>query len=266
MYNFGEKLKNVCEEKGLSQQKLAENMEVTYAAVNQWINGKRIPKGKTAVKIAKAIKVPITSLTGPFPCGLELESIFNRMTDGISEHRNRLEEAEHIPEELGGASHDCELEILDKWEAFLEETFYNIITFAISDPYPDGGIFNNDKDDKDGEDDEAVHNAGDEAADGELGHILQEMLSSMKDSGTPDMQLRLAESLSRHILPAAYKTMAYAVRTENENRYKDMEAIALLYRQLNAKGQEVAIERLKELIQLPSYTSPAAGAVYENEM
>lgn len=260
MYNFGENLKNVCEEKGLSQQKLAENMEVTYAAVNQWINGKRIPKGKTAAKIAKAMKVPITSLTGPFPCGLELENIFNRMADGIYEHRGRLEEAELIPEELGGVSHEYELGILDKWEAFLEETFYGIITFAISDPYPDGGISN---DDEDGED---VHNAGDGVADGELGHILQEMLSSMKGSGTPDMQLRLAESLSRHILPAAYKTMAYAVRTENENRYKDMDTIALLYRQLNAKGQEVAVERLKELAQLPSYTSSAAGAVYENEM
>lgn len=253
MYSFGERIKNVCEEKGISQQKLAENMGVTYAAVNQWINGKRIPKGKTAFKIAKAMGVNVTSLTDPFPYGRELENIFDRIADKIEKHREQLEKGDLIPEECGGKSQEVEIEALYKWENFLEETFYNIITFAISDPYPDGDIYEED-DDEEAEDDEDTYSArGEAAVDGELGRILKEMLSAMKDSGTPDVQYRLVENLSRHILPAAYKTMAYAIRTENES----MEKIALLYKQLNAKGQEVAVERLKELIQLPSYTAPS---------
>lgn len=253
MYSFGERIKNVCEEKGISQQKLAENMGVTYAAVNQWINGKRIPKGKTAFKIAKAIGVNVTSLTDPFPYGRELENIFDEIADTIEKHRDRMEKADLIPEECGGVSKEGEIEALRKWENFLDETFYDIITFAISDPYPDGYIY----EEEDDGDEDAYSARGEAAADGELGRILKEMLSSMKDSGTPDMQYRLVENLSKHILPAAYKTMAYAVRAENESRDESMETIALLYKQLNAKGQEVAVERLKELIQLPSYTAPS---------
>lgn len=258
MYSFGERIKNVCEEKGISQQKLAENMGVTYAAVNQWINGKRIPKGKTAFKIAKAMGVNVTSLTDPFPYGRELENIFDGIADKIEKHREQMEKGDLIPEECGGVSQGDEIEALYKWENFLEETFYNIITFAISDPYPDGDIYEDEEEEEEDEDegDEDAYSArGEAAVDGELGRILKEMLSSMKDSGTPDMQYRLVENLSKHILPAAYKTMAYAVRAENESRDESMETIALLYKQLNAKGQEVAVERLKELIQLPSYTA-----------
>ena len=260
MYSFGERIKNVCEEKGISQQKLAENMGVTYAAVNQWINGKRIPKGKTAFKIAKAMGVNVTSLTDPFPYGRELENIFGGIADKIEKNREQMEKGDLIPEECGGISQEDEIEALYKWENFLEETFYNIITFAISDPYPDGDIYEDegDEEDEEAEGDENAYSAKVEAAvDGELGSILKEMLSAMKDSGTPDVQYRLVENLSRHILPAAYKTMAYAVRAENESRDESMETIALLYKQLNVKGRDVAVERLKELIQLPSYTAPS---------
>ncbi len=244
MYNFGENLKRICEEKEMSQPQMAAEMGVTYAAVNQWINGKRIPKGKTAVKIAEKINVPITRLTGCFPCGEELEEIFKKAINKIEKHKERLDEAEHIPEELGGISHENEIGVLERWEDFLKETFFNIITFAVSTPYPGGYVY---------EEDERTANSAEreDTANNELWRIRKEMLSSMKDAGISDMrQYNLVESLSSHILPAVYKTMAYAVRTENES----MDTIALLYKQLNAKGKEVAIERLQELAQLPSYT------------
>lgn len=252
MYIFGEKLKNICEEKGMSQQMLAGKVGITYAAVNQWVNGKRIPKGKTVANVARAMDIPVTSLTGTFPCSKELEDIFNKIEEHISEDIEHENKTDLIPGELGGVSHENEIDALERWNTFLEDTFYSIINFAISNPYPDTAAFYDDSD----EDGEGVCHAGRQNLVGdELECITQEMIFAMKSSRTLNIPYDMAEDFSKYIFPAVYKTVAYAVRTELENKYESAEKISLLYNQLNATGQKVALERLTELIQIPSYAA-----------
>ena len=62
MVEFGEKLKQLREEKGMTQQTLAEMLYVTRQAVSRWECGARYPDLLTAKKIAKILDVTIDEL------------------------------------------------------------------------------------------------------------------------------------------------------------------------------------------------------------
>lgn len=62
MVNFGEKIKQLREEKGMTQQFLAEKLYVTRQAVSRWECGARYPDLLTAKKIAQVLEVSVDEL------------------------------------------------------------------------------------------------------------------------------------------------------------------------------------------------------------
>lgn len=62
MVEFGEKLKQIREEKGMTQQTLAEKLYVTRQAVSRWECGARYPDLLTAKKIAAILDVSLDEL------------------------------------------------------------------------------------------------------------------------------------------------------------------------------------------------------------
>ena len=62
MAEFGENLKRVREEKGLTQQTLADNLYVTRQAVSRWEGGSRYPDLMTAKKMAQFLEVSLDDL------------------------------------------------------------------------------------------------------------------------------------------------------------------------------------------------------------
>lgn len=62
MVEFGEKLKQLREERGMTQQKIAEKLYVTRQAVSRWECGARYPDLLTAKKIAQILDVSMDEL------------------------------------------------------------------------------------------------------------------------------------------------------------------------------------------------------------
>ena len=58
----GEVLKDEIEERGVSQQKLAESLGLTYSVVNEILNGHRSLTARTALMFEAALDVPADSL------------------------------------------------------------------------------------------------------------------------------------------------------------------------------------------------------------
>lgn len=59
---FGEYLKSLLEEKGMTQKELARRTGLTEASVSRYINGERTPKILQAYRIACAIGVDMNTL------------------------------------------------------------------------------------------------------------------------------------------------------------------------------------------------------------
>ena len=62
MVEFGEKVKQIREEQGMTQQTLAEKLYVTRQAVSRWERGARYPELLTAKKIARVLNVSLDEL------------------------------------------------------------------------------------------------------------------------------------------------------------------------------------------------------------
>ena len=62
MLEFGEKVKQVREERGMTQQSLAEKLYVTRQAVSRWECGARYPDLLTAKKISAILEVSLDEL------------------------------------------------------------------------------------------------------------------------------------------------------------------------------------------------------------
>lgn len=62
MAEFGENLKNVREQKGYTQQTLADHLYVTRQAVSRWEGGSRYPDLMTAKKMAQFLEVSLDDL------------------------------------------------------------------------------------------------------------------------------------------------------------------------------------------------------------
>lgn len=60
---FGENLKSVLEEYGMSQGELAKELGISRSSVNMYISGKRMPSIKTLVNIAHVLDCELTDLT-----------------------------------------------------------------------------------------------------------------------------------------------------------------------------------------------------------
>ncbi len=62
MAEFGENLKKVREEKGITQQTLADHLYVTRQAISRWEGGSRFPDLMTAKKMAQYLEVSLDDL------------------------------------------------------------------------------------------------------------------------------------------------------------------------------------------------------------
>lgn len=62
MMKFGEKVKQLREEKGMTQQTLAERLYVTRQAVSKWERGTRYPDLLTVKKIAQVLEISVDEL------------------------------------------------------------------------------------------------------------------------------------------------------------------------------------------------------------
>lgn len=62
MISFGEKIKQLREEQGMTQQSLADKLYVTRQAVSRWEHGVRYPDLLTAKKIAQVLEVSVDEL------------------------------------------------------------------------------------------------------------------------------------------------------------------------------------------------------------
>ena len=60
--NFGEKLRKIREQKGLSQKNLADNLFVTRSTIARWENGSRMPDVKMMSMIAEFLGVSVDIL------------------------------------------------------------------------------------------------------------------------------------------------------------------------------------------------------------
>lgn len=54
--NFGERLKYVIQEEGMSQRQFAEEMDMSLVAIERYISGKREPASKFFVKFSESKK------------------------------------------------------------------------------------------------------------------------------------------------------------------------------------------------------------------
>lgn len=80
MIEFGEKVKKLREEKGMTQQTMADQLYVTRAAVSRWECGARYPDLLTAKKIAEVLETSIDELLSgeEFKRDIEKEPILLR--------------------------------------------------------------------------------------------------------------------------------------------------------------------------------------------
>lgn len=85
MVEFGEKIKQLREEKGMTQQTLAEKLYVTRQAVSRWECGARYPDLFTAKKLAYILNVSIDKLLSEEELGknIEKEPILVRPVENI---------------------------------------------------------------------------------------------------------------------------------------------------------------------------------------
>lgn len=83
MIEFGEKVKKLREEKGMTQQTMADQLYVTRAAVSRWECGARYPDLLTAKKIAEVLGTSIDELLSgeEFKRDIEKEPILLRQGD-----------------------------------------------------------------------------------------------------------------------------------------------------------------------------------------
>ena len=64
MENFGQRLKELRKEFGLSQDELARQVGLTHTAIGLWEQNKRVPNLDAVISLAKFFKVSLDYLAG----------------------------------------------------------------------------------------------------------------------------------------------------------------------------------------------------------
>jgi len=61
---FGERLKEIRDERGVSMSELARQMKTSHQNISRWESGEIVPGGETLVKLANFLKVSADYLLG----------------------------------------------------------------------------------------------------------------------------------------------------------------------------------------------------------
>ena len=83
MAEFGERLRKLRGEKGMSQKDVADAVGMTQAAISQLESGRRVATPKTVKRLAEAIGVDIEELAGEDEGEFELK-VLMRTAKGVS--------------------------------------------------------------------------------------------------------------------------------------------------------------------------------------
>lgn len=86
---IGEKIKEARKKAGMSQQELADRLEIKSAGISQWEKDKRTPKLQTLLKIADAIGISITELLMLSP---ENEENIRKNVEILSQYNKELDD------------------------------------------------------------------------------------------------------------------------------------------------------------------------------
>lgn len=90
----GERIKAARKQAGMTQQELAEKLEISFVGVSQWESGRRNPKESTLARIADVLDVPLGYLTGSgFQGKAEIEDFVNRAWPRADDYVKALREA-----------------------------------------------------------------------------------------------------------------------------------------------------------------------------
>ena len=81
--DFGERLRRIRTEKGLSQEDLANTLGITQAAISQLESGRRVATPKTVMRLAEALQTDIEDLAGEDEGDFELKALM-RTAKGVS--------------------------------------------------------------------------------------------------------------------------------------------------------------------------------------
>ena len=115
---FSEKIKNLRQNAGLTQQELSVHIGITASAIGYLENGQRDPTGRTLIAYAKFFNVSIDSLVGlepdiedsmfsapPAPLPPDTQELVNIYQALSPAHRSQiLEYARYFAEKSGAAS------------------------------------------------------------------------------------------------------------------------------------------------------------------
>ncbi len=63
--DLAQRIRETRQQKGLSQEALAERMEVSRQAVTKWETGKACPSTEKLLRLSQVLEVPLEALTGP---------------------------------------------------------------------------------------------------------------------------------------------------------------------------------------------------------
>lgn len=243
MYKFGDKLKNVRKQLNIQQQELGERLSTSYVTVSQWESGRRIPKGRTARKIAAALGINVSELLNYYPCVTPVLNAYEDAIAELDEMIGRYELAD-VSEAPGARSYTYEIEATEACKELLENTVNTIVTQAILNPTDDDMTL-------------VIQKKENVAYKKMLNGILQKMLFEIKSTDIPNKQYQSIERIFPSVFSALYKIMVCAIQAENTNKSADESDIITLYRQLNPAGKQMLRHRLYELLEVPKYTCPA---------
>lgn len=120
----GERIKAARKQAGMTQQELAEKLEISFVGVSQWESGRRNPKESTLARIADVLDVPLGYLTGSgFRGKAEIADFVNRAWPRADNHVKMLRETGEDQMEVDRWERVCAqlLEIRDEISATLQE-------------------------------------------------------------------------------------------------------------------------------------------------
>ena len=107
---IGERIKAARKQAGLTQQELADKLDVSYVGVSQWESGRRNPKQQTLSRIAQVLDIPLSTLTGIR--GMSEDELF----DSIVRAWSYADYQATVLQEQDGQQ-----ELIERWERICDE-------------------------------------------------------------------------------------------------------------------------------------------------
>lgn len=244
--NTAERLRLARKRKGLTQKQVADRCGIADSAVRKYESGKVRPKMDRLCKLAEALDVSVTELLDLPPEDKEqgfnssygsvnvdrLQKMYIRACEDVDKARLNNDPAETVT-----AFEDIRDALKDILDSCIIPVPSEEIQQADSTSLQEGNRTTS----------KSKNNQN------SLPLVLEGLYSSIK-MGTPRTEVEVLEN----IITGIYQMIDNAVsvhQTEYSKSVPDSEALLNAYEQLNEKGKQLAVERLKELALIPAYAA-----------